>query len=154
MALARVLELGVGMHPQPSSTVRHDRIVHSPHVDISCDLEELPWKIEDYWDQIVAIDVFEHLDLMPQQWLDQCWNLLVPDGTLTMRLPAWDNPLSYRDPTHRRVFHPESFYYWDPDHPLHSEFGSYYFLESDKWWKVVSVAREASDLKYVMSKRA
>ena len=38
----RVLELGCGVRPTPGA-LHHDRIAHSPHVDIAHDLNELPW---------------------------------------------------------------------------------------------------------------
>lgn len=149
-----VLELGSGNHPSPQATVRHDRIQHSPHIDTAFDLEVLPWPLDDEsWDIVLATDVFEHLRLDIPQWLDECWRILKPGGQLNMRLPAWDNPLSYRDPTHRKVFHHESFYYWDPESHLWNDFGRYYFAESNRWWTVVNVVREVDDWRYLLTKR-
>ena len=98
--------------------------------------------------------MFEHLKAIDvQTWLDECWRILKPTGLLVMRLPAWTNPVSYRDPTHHRVFHEESFSYWDPDHDLYELFGRYYFRESDRWWKVRRAFREFEDLRFDLEKR-
>jgi hypothetical protein len=149
------LELGVGANPATNheGSIWHDRITHSDYIDIAWDLNKLPWP----WDsesiaQIVAVDVMEHLELQPQEWLDEAWRILVPQGLITMRLPAWDNPLSYRDPTHRRVFHEESFYYWDKRTDLYQDYGRYYFAESDKWWHVMRPEREYIDIRFTLVK--
>jgi len=149
-----ILELGVGRHPVTiPPVVWHDRIKHSDHIDVAWDLEEFPWPWKDEeFEKIVAVDVFEHLALETPQWLDECWRILEPQGVLDMRLPAWDNPLSYRDPTHRRVFHEETFYYWDKRTDLFRDFGSYYFEESDKWWRCERIMREHTDLRFTLVK--
>lgn len=151
-----VLELGAGNNPSNYSDVRHDRIIHSEHIDVAHDLNDIPWPWKDEeWDRVIAIDVFEHLNLQPQEWLDEVWRILKPDGELTMRLPAWDNPTSWRDPTHRRVFHEETFDYWEPGKELYNEFGVYYFAESSQWWTVVWVSRESEenqDFRYILRK--
>lgn len=144
------LELGCGMKPTPGY-LHHDRIAHSPHVDIAVDLEQVPWP----WpsgscEEVLAIDVLEHLHHDIPVWLNECHRILAPGGLLDMRLPAWDNPLSYRDPTHHRFFHEETFYYWDPSHHLFDGFGRYYFAEADRWWEVEAVTREFNDLRYRM----
>ena len=151
-----VLELGAGADPHPRATIHHDRIIHSDWIDVAHDLTSFPWPWGDASaDAVIAIDVFEHLkNVDVQTWLDECWRILKPTGLLIMRLPAWTNPVSYRDPTHYRVFHEESFSYWDPDHDLYELFGRYYFLESDRWWKVRRAFREFEDLRFDLEKRA
>jgi hypothetical protein len=149
------LELGCGNHPTPG-WIHHDRWKHSPHVDVAFDLRQMPWPLLDgELSHLLAIDVFEHLKCDVQTWLDECWRVLSPGGTLDMRLPAWDNPYSWRDPTHYRVFHPESFLYWCPDAKgtVWQDFGRYYFGEGyNKWWRQVSVAREVKDLRFRLCK--
>lgn len=104
-------------------------------------------------DEILALDVFEHVSNDIAFWLDECWRLLVPGGLLDVRLPAWDHELSYRDPTHLRVFHKDVFYYWDPTHELHTNFGSIYFGDTAKWWEVIEVFDENNDLRFRLKKR-
>lgn len=149
------LELGCGAKPTPGY-LHHDRWKHSPHIDVAWDLERLPWPPPDSaFEEILATDVFEHLRLEVQEWLDECRRILKPGGLLSMRLPAWDYHYSYRDPTHRRVFHPETFYYWCPNAPgtVWQEFGRYYFGPTyDKWWEHVASRREVGDLRILLRK--
>jgi hypothetical protein len=152
------IELGCGNHPAPGYT-HCDKIKHSPHVDLAFDLEQIPWPFEDASvDEILAIDVFEHLRpwvVDVRGWLDECWRILKLDGVLRMRLPQWTNHYSYRDPTHYRVFHKESFLYWCPDAPgtVWQDFGRYYWGAGyNRWWRLNSVMEEFHDLKFVMQK--
>jgi SAM-dependent methyltransferase len=140
-----VLELGCGVHPT-AGALHHDRIGHSPHVDVAHDLEELPWPWPDEgFETVIAFDVMGHLTLDVAHWLDEAWRILRPAGRLQLRLPAFDNPLSYRDPTQRRVFHEETFYYWQPGHPLYEAYGQFYFAESGRWWDVIQITRTRPD---------
>src|ERR1700761_7249720 len=145
------LELGCGMSPTPGY-VHHDRIQHAPHVDLAWDLRKYPWPfatsgdslgIESkgkqkppsaFLDEILALDVFEHVSIEIEPWLNECWRLLKPGGLLDIRLPSWDNELSYRDPTHLRVYHQQTMDYWDRRSPLWTGFGSFYFAEAAQWW--------------------
>jgi hypothetical protein len=149
------LELGTGNHPTPYY-LHHDKWKHSPHIDVTHDLERLPWPWEDSSVEVLlATDVFEHLRLEVQEWMDECWRILIPGGTLSMRLPAFDNPYSWRDPTHRRVFHKESFLYWCPQAAgtVWQDFGRYYFGEGyTKWWQQISVMTECKDLRVILQK--
>jgi hypothetical protein len=149
------LEFGTGMKPTPGYT-HVDKWKHSPHIDVAQDLEDIPWQ----WANedvavILAIDVFEHLHGDVQRWLDECWRILEPGGMLIMRLPHFSNHYSWRDPTHQRVFHPESFHYWCPDAPgtVWKDFGQYYFGEGyAKWWSWKQVTMEANDLRFMLMK--
>lgn len=150
------LELGCGVHPTPGA-IHHDRIKHADWVDVAHDLNILPWPWQDgEFDKVIAIDVLEHLKPWKvdiQGWLDELWRILKPGGQAVLHLPAWNQPLSYRDPTHYRVFHPESFYYWQPGHYLHEQFGKFYFAESAKWWQVLLVEQQDNlDIGYVLQK--
>lgn len=149
----RSLELGAGRNPLPGMTVYHDRIAHSPHISVAWDLDLLRWPWADgEWDLVIARDVMEHLRLDVAEWLDECWRILKPGGRLLLRLPAFDNPLSFRDPTHRRVFHPETFHYWDRTQHQHQQWGSIYFAEAGRWWHVAKVGREHGDLTFELVK--
>lgn len=135
--------------------VNHDRIKHSDWVDVAHDLDVLPWPFEtESFDKIIALDVMEHLHLEVKEWLDECHRILKPGGSLVLRLPAFDNPVSWRDPTHRRVFHPETFDFWDKSRQLHKDYGFFYFAESDKWWTVESIERvNGGDFGFVLRKQ-
>ena len=64
-----------------------------------------------------------------------------------MRLPAYDNPVSYRDPTHARFFHEETFQYFDPSTGLWKNYGHFYYPDGP-WFTVVSVERINPDPRY------
>jgi predicted SAM-dependent methyltransferase len=158
-----LLHLGCGIRPIASvegfdTIVNHDKVKHHDYVDVAHNLDVLPWPFEDAsFDQITALDVMEHLKVDVQVWLDECWRILKPDGQLMLRLPAWDNPVSYRDPTHQRVWHPEGFHYWDKRMQLHKDYGSFYFADSNRWWEIERVERinpatPTGDLAFVLRK--
>lgn len=146
-----VLELGSGSVPIEGA-VHHDRIKHSDWIDVAHNLEVLPWIWENNsWTTVYAIDVFEHLNLDIIDWLKECHRILMVGGSLIMRLPAWDNELSYRDPTHKKVFHPETFDYFDPEKELYELFGRYYWDDVPKF-TVTYLGRENNDLRYELRK--
>lgn len=146
------LVLGSGKRPVPGA-INHDHSKHAPHVDVVWNLDELPWPpYDDSLDRIIALDVFEHLKLDVIDWIRECWRVLKPGGELVLRVSAWDNPVSYRDPTHRRVFHEETFYYFDPRHALYQEYGTMYFdLDSEfrcPTFNVIRVERGNADQRW------
>lgn len=146
-----ILELGAGSAPIEGA-IHHDRVKHASYIDIAHDLDLLPWPWEnESFDKIYAIDVFEHLKLEIVEWLTECHRILKTGGELEIRVPAWDNPLSYRDPTHKRVFHMETLDYFDPDKELYKSFGSYYW-DNVPLYKVSFLGREYSDLKFSLIK--
>ena len=149
------LQLGAGRRPLDGA-VNHDLWQHAPWIDVAHDLDCTPWPWDDAsFDKIVALDVMEHLRLDVQVWLDECWRVLKPGGMLVLRLPQYSNPVSYRDPTHRRVYHPETFLYWDRRSALWQDYGQFYFGPGyDKWWTVESVDKNTNggDLGVVLRK--
>lgn len=152
------LQLGCGTRPLEGA-VNHDLYKHHDYVDVAWDLDIIRWPFEDEaFDKVIALDVMEHLRRDVQVWLDECWRILRPNGQLVLRLPAWNNPLSWRDPTHRHVFHEESFFYWNRGHALHRDYGSFYFGPGyNKWWAVERIERvnpptPTGDLGFVLRK--
>ena len=147
------IQLGCGVRPK-AEYVNHDRIKHADHVDVGHDLNVLPWPwADDSATEILALDVLEHLKLDVAEWLGECWRILQPDGLLHMRLPAWDNPVSWRDPTHRRVFHEDTFHFFDPSTELWRCYGTFYF-DQPRWWTVEHVERcNEGDICYWLRKR-
>ena len=121
------LELGCGTAPTPGY-VHHDRHKHAPHVDVAHDLDQLPWPwADESCQEILALDVFEHLHLMPAAWLQECHRLLQPGGLLKLRVPVFGSPWHLIDPTHVRGYHPLNFDYFIAGRELHNKFGHYYF---------------------------
>ena len=136
-----ILHLGCGVRPM-AGAVNHDKVAHSPWVDVAHDLEAFPWPWgNEQFDRIVALDVMEHLHCEVHEWLDECWRILRPDGHLVLRLPAWDHECGHRDPTHRWFAHPETFAFWDKRTEWYRNYGSYYYKQSNRWWETELVER-------------
>ena len=120
------LELGCGIAPTPGY-VHHDKRRHAPHVDVAHDLDLLPWPWGDNsWDEILGLDVFEHLHLMPGEWLRESHRILQPGGCLKLRVPMFGTQWHLIDPTHVRGFHPANFDYFIVGRELHQKFGHFY----------------------------
>lgn len=134
--MATKLELGCGTAPTPGY-LHHDRRRHSAHVDVVHDLDDLPWPWPDRaFEEILGLDVFEHLHLMPAAWLRECHRLLVPDGKLILRVPIFGSPWHLIDPTHVRGYHPLNFDYFIEGRDLHRKYGHYYFDFGFRWGTV------------------
>ena len=152
------LQLGCGIRPIEGA-LNHDRTAHHDYVDVAWDLDQLEWPFpSDEFDKVIALDVMEHLRLDVQEWLDECWRILKPNGELVLRVPSWNSPVGWRDPTHRRLFHEETFHYWDKRMALHRDYGAFYFGEGyNKWWEIQRVERTnpptaTGDLGFVLKK--
>jgi predicted SAM-dependent methyltransferase len=121
------LELGCGGSPT-AGYVHHDRKAHAPHVDVVHDLDALPWPFGDEsCEEILALDVFEHLHLMPEHWMRECHRILVPGGILHLRVPIFGSPWHLIDPTHVRGFHPQNFDYFVRGRHYWNQYGHFYF---------------------------
>lgn len=147
------LELGCGLSPIPGA-VHHDREKHSEHVDIAFDLNSTPWPVYDgTFDKIIAIDVFEHLDIPVRAWLEECHRILTPGGRLDFRVPHWNDAIAYENPTHRRAFAEKSFDFWDDSKPYHHQYGKFdpELAGSGKLWKVNS-RREGGNILFTLVK--
>lgn len=121
------LELGAGRQPTPGY-IHHDKRRHSPDIDVAHDLDVLPWPWEDNsCDEILAQDVFEHLQIMPEAWMKECHRMLKPDKVLRLRVPIFGSSWHLWDPTHVRGFHPANFQYFVRGHEHWRKYGCYYF---------------------------
>ncbi len=121
------LELGCGTAPTPGY-LHHDRTRHAAHIDVTHDLDVLPWPWPDgAFTEVVGLDVFEHLTLMPAAWLRECHRILAAGGVLRLRVPVWGSPWHLIDPTHVRGFHPLNFDYFIAGRDLHQKYGHFYF---------------------------
>lgn len=139
------LVLGCGRRPIEGA-INHDRTYHSAHVDMAFDLDSPTWPLPDErFRRVVALDVFEHLRTDIIDWVRECWRILEVGGELVLRVAHWSNPVSYRDPTHHRVFHEESFDYFCPASPLYREYGTVYFGEDCPTFELVSRSLSNAD---------
>jgi len=104
------------------------------HVDVVHDLEVTPWPFEDsVAERIEAIDVLERLaDTVA--FMNECWRILKPTGTLYVQAVGWESENLWRDPTHKRGFHPDTFLYFDPRSSWHQSYGHLY---TEREWDVI-----------------
>jgi predicted SAM-dependent methyltransferase len=138
-----VLQLGCGGTPK-GNAVNHDRVKHSPHVDVAHDLNRLPWPWPDCsFEHIVARAVLEHLDIDLVESLNECWRLLRPGGTIFLKLPYVGAEHSYDDPTHRWFFTLRSLDQFDPD----TERGKTYGFYTPRKWRILSVVYNKGEAK-------
>lgn len=86
-------------------------ILDLPGVDVQHDLNVLPWP----WatataTEVIANHLIEHLSLGLLGFMDECWRVLRPGGTVYIKVPdAADPDLSWADPTHLRPYRRHSF---------------------------------------------
>lgn len=132
-----VLNLGCGNKPIEDA-VNHDLTKHRDYVDVTWDLDEMPWPWEDAsYDLIVAYSVFEHLKEDLVVILNECWRILRPGGKVRLKLPHWNSDISHRDPTHRWFYSLGSLDQFDPD----TRRGKEYTFYTDRKWRIVRPAR-------------
>lgn len=129
----KILNLGCG-NRLIKGAVHHDRVKHRPEIDVVHDLNVLPWPFESAsFDQIVALAVFEHLDIDLVASLNECHRILGPGGQLVIKLPMWNSENSYDDPTHRWFFTLRSLDQFCPE----TERGQQYSFYTPHKWRFV-----------------
>jgi len=130
--MAKILNLGTGNRPIEGA-VNHDVRKHNPTIDVTHDLSNLPWPWGDEeFDTIHAISVLEHLDIDLVGSVDECWRILKPGGKLIARVPHWQHPTCWRDPTHRRGYTMETWDLFDP----RTHFGKGYGFYTERKWHI------------------
>jgi len=122
----RILHIGSGMRPlkrkEKNVEVIHLDILKVPHVDIIADLNKgIPFR-DNSFDEICANNILEHLREF-KFIIEECWRVLKLNGLMRVTLPNVLNPNSWRSPFHYRGFHPDTWFYFDPSHPLCKEWG-------------------------------
>ncbi|MBI4062711.1 MAG: methyltransferase domain-containing protein [Elusimicrobia bacterium] len=117
------LHLGCGFQILPGY-VNVDRAAIKG-VDVVCDLRVIPWPFPDNeFNAILLTHVLEHLpDTLPA--IEELWRIAKPGAKVTLRVPFWNSFHAFRDPTHYRTFHSESFDFYDPNTALNKQC-SYY----------------------------
>lgn len=107
-----MLNLGAGSDIK-DGFINHD-IAELPGVDVVHDLNETPWPWEDASiDEVVAIDLIEHLDEFILI-MEEFYRILKPGGVLKLKVPYWNSAYTFMDPTHKRGFHEVTFHFFDP----------------------------------------
>lgn len=133
MKKEKVVNLGCG-NRLIKGGVNLDRLKHRKEVDVVHNLNDLPWPFEDeQFDKVVALAIFEHLDIDLLTCLDESWRILKPGGLLVIKLPIARNIKSWDDPTHRRPYTLLTLDYFCPD----TQYGKKYKFYTDRKWKYV-----------------
>jgi SAM-dependent methyltransferase len=111
MAVSRLI-LGCGpRHPKQLGEVLLD-IRKFPGVDYVHDLNRYPWPFTDnQFESVCAVHVVEHLYTKLLPFMDECWRILKPGGSLYLETPlaGADVDLEWADPTHERCYRLHSF---------------------------------------------
>lgn len=108
-------------------------------VDVAHDLNKRPWP----WsvnsvDEIVAVDVLEHLDDY-LSFFNEAYQVLRDGCEITVQVPHYTSRNYWIDPTHRRAYDERSFDYLDTTTELGQKYGQYY---TKYRWRVVKVTRD------------
>ena len=83
-------------------------------VDVVHSLEEFPYPFDDdTFDEIIAINVLEHLDDTIRV-MEEIWRISAPGAKVTIRVPFWNCMHSVTDPTHVKFFNQYTFDFFDP----------------------------------------
>ena len=107
------LNMGCGLDIKPGY-VNQD-FLKSPGVDVVHDLNQFPYPFADNeFDEIYTSHVLEHLDDLVKA-MGELHRIIKPDGHLIIRVPHFSCGVSYRDPTHRRLFSFFTFDYFTDD---------------------------------------
>lgn len=94
-------------------------------VDVVADLDDKwPWR-DGSVRYIKAAHVFEHV-ADPVMFMCEAWRVLAPGGLLDIRVPFYQHPNAYADPTHRRFCTERTFEYWIRDAQRQVAFGAAY----------------------------
>jgi SAM-dependent methyltransferase len=93
--------------------INHD-ITPLEGIDTAHDLNIHPWPWEDATiDEILALDVLEHLDDFLKN-IEEAHRILVVGGKIFLKVPYWNASSAHIDPTHKRGFHELTFDFFDP----------------------------------------
>jgi len=113
-------------------------------VDVRHDLNVMPWPWEDgevY--EIIANHLVEHLACGMVAFMDECWRLLLPGGTVYIEVPdAADLDLAWCDPTHVRPYRTHSFvnYFTIP--------GIKHFHYTDRAWSILHCSTDGHVVRF------
>jgi SAM-dependent methyltransferase len=143
-----LLLLGCGGQEARPGWVHHDRGMR-PGVDVAHDLEVRPWPwADDSAEEIEARHVLEHLaDCVG--FMDECWRVLRPGGRLRVWVPDWRHENAWRDPTHKRCYHPDTFAYFDPETSWGQMFGRFY---TERTWRLMVCGTNGEEIEAVLEK--
>ena len=84
-----------------------------PGIDVTHNLNEYPWPFHDNtFDEIYASHILEHLEDL-KKTMQEMKRICKNYATIEIRVPHFSCGVSYRDPTHKRVFSYFTFDYFE-----------------------------------------
>ncbi len=86
--------------------------IKQPGVDVVQDLDKTPWKFKDNtFDEVFASHVLEHVDDLTKT-MKELHRICKKGARIVIRVPHFSCGVSYRDPSHKRVFSYFTFEYY------------------------------------------
>jgi ubiquinone/menaquinone biosynthesis C-methylase UbiE len=83
-----------------------------PCIDVVHDLDILPWPFDDNtFDELYCSHVLEHVKDLPAT-MQEIQRICIPGARIIIRVPHFSCGVSYRDPTHKRLFSYFTFDYF------------------------------------------
>jgi predicted SAM-dependent methyltransferase len=115
-----ILNLGCGNKKYPNSIAVDISDRYKP--DVVHDLNKYPYPFNSSEIDLVIMDnVLEHLD-SPLDVMDEIYRLLKLGGTVKIIVPYFRSRWAFIDPTHKTFYTVDSFAYYDPTHPISSQY--------------------------------
>ena len=112
------LDLGGGRFPR----VGYLNVDRFERADVRCEFEDnLPFK-DSSAEAIFASHLLEHISDL-KGLMNECWRILINEGSLEILVPRFPHTDSVVDPTHCRFFVEDTFKYFQIDHPLRKVYG-------------------------------
>lgn len=92
-------------------------VAQLPGVDVVHDLTIYPWPFDtDTFEEIELINVLEHLaDTV--KTIEELHRIARPGAKIIIRVPFWNSPDMFADPTHKRFFSEKTLRFFDPKFP-------------------------------------
>lgn len=151
------ISLGAGMEPELEDGWINVDIVKLDNIQVVHNLMHFPYPFPDSSaEYIKAKDLIEHLSShLPDgrstmlAFIEECYRILKPKGTLWIQTPKYDADFMWIDPTHVRGFDPRSFDIFDPD----TDFGRSTGFYSPAKFKVTCEELENKNLQFTLEKR-
>jgi predicted SAM-dependent methyltransferase len=142
-----ILVLGCGEKPHNGAV--HVDIVQTEFTDVIYDLNIFPYPFKnEQFEIIYAEDILEHLD-DPFEVMEEIHRILKQNGTVHIRVPAWDKENAYTDMSHKHQFTKKSFDYYD----FVTEFGNKYDYYTKAKFKIIKVEEDGADINFELKKR-
>lgn len=111
----KVLELGAGIEHyegKPNEEVTHLDCLKLPHIEIVHDLDKYPWPFKDNtFDIVICSHLLEHLQNLIKA-MQEIKRVCKNKAVIKIRVPHFSCGVSYRDPSHKRLFSYFTFDYF------------------------------------------